>query len=265
VLVGLVAFKLWQGTREEADESKSATRSATRSATKSTTKPSSPAPQPASESKPAGAEKSGDERRRVSKPLTARDVPSIDKEVDVDTVKRAFVRAQEDLKKVSDRQVEIGRELGSKEIAADPSRLLELRGENEKLSSEHYYNEVRAKALEVKVLGLLMMGTSPTPGLRERSEATLREKWSDLVALCETPLKIYYEGEQWARRPLGERNEIADLRAHLLEYGVTLPESIAVAGPAPTAELAAEPLAEPQPEATAVDDAVPAENGAREG
>lgn len=191
-------------------------------------KEATPAKAAASAGEPAAAgatSRPAADRRRVSRALPGFDEFGGQAEEGPESIKKSLVRAQEELKAVADRQVEIGRQLGHKEIAGDPDRLLSLRREDDKLAPEHYWQEVRVKALEVKLLDKLMGGSKTTDeALKERSESTLRQKWAELRELCERPVKIRWEGEQWSRSPAGEPRSIEDLRAHVAEYGVSLPE-----------------------------------------
>ena len=195
----------------------------------------------ATKAETAAAPQPAPERQRVSQALPGYG-DSVRGADSAETVKRTLNKAQEEFKKVSERQVEIGHILGSKEIAGNPDRLLQLRSESEKLASEHYWHEVRTKGLEVKLLDLLMSNaTTAGTELRVRSAGALRQKWDELGELCRNPAKVMWEGGQWTRRPVGDPVEIDDLRLHLVEYGVSLPEGFDVEPPAAAAAAAEEP------------------------
>ena len=199
-------------------------------------KPAAAPPQPAAPAEPAVG-RSANERRRVSQAVPGYDDGPRDRVETAETVKRTLTHAQEEFKKVSERQVEIGNILESKEIAGDPDRMLQLRSEADKLSAEHYWHEVRTKGLEVKLLDRLMSdATTAGTELRVRSAGVLQKKWDELAELCRTPAKVTWEGGQWSRRNLGEPIEVEDLRLHLVEYGVSLPEGFHAPAPAPEVE-----------------------------
>lgn len=193
--------------------------------------PASSKPEPAAASNNGSAAVPVPERRRVSRPLGSYEEyakEQRDARDSHDAAKLAFTRAQEDLKAITDRQIEIGRQLESSEVAGDPDRLLALRSEAEKMGAEHYHYFVRVKAFEIKYLYVLLEGaTTANEELRARSAESIRQKWEDLRQLCMFPVKIMWENGQWSRRPAGESVDVTDLRAHLATFGVTLPENFA--------------------------------------
>jgi hypothetical protein len=161
-----------------------------------------------------------------------------------ESVKRELTRAQEELKKICDRQLELAGLLEREDADGDPNRAHALRNGIDQYAVEHYRSEVRVKALEIKMLELLLGNVKTGDAeLRERSESTLKRKWEDLRALCETPAKIVYESDQWVTVPTGPTASISDLRMWLREFDVVLPER-GVGEPEP-AEALADPAADP--------------------
>jgi hypothetical protein len=99
---------------------------------------------------------------------------------------------------------------------------------------EHYRLDVRVKALEIKVIeALLGDGNTADPGLLERTEAMLKEKWDAVRVLLETPSKIVYTSGQWVSVPTGTTAPVADPRARVRDFGVIMHERPPVVARAP--------------------------------
>jgi hypothetical protein len=163
-------------------------------------------------------------RARVSKPLPG--LGQYVKETEgPETIKRDLVRAQEELKKVSDLQREMTELLEREDVASDTEQSRKLRKEIDEYAIEHYRAEIRVKALEIKMIeALLGGGTTATAELRERSEATLKQKWDEIRTLCETPSKIVLKADQWAVVAVAPTATIANLRARLRDFDVVVPD-----------------------------------------
>jgi hypothetical protein len=159
-----------------------------------------------------------------------------------DTVKRELTRAQEGFKLLCEIQQKLAKDLEKDEIKRDPERLRQLEKDIDDHGTEHYRAEVRIKALEIKMLELLV-GDAKTAdqALRERSEAAIKQKWDALQELCEKQIKIVWRANQWATVTTAPKIEIEDLRTHLLAFDVVMP---GVTPQAPEAEEAAAPEAE---------------------
>ena len=54
----------------------------------------------------------------------------------------------------------------------------------------------------------------------------LKQRWDELRALCETPVKVVWQGGQWTRVSTGPARQIDDIREFLKseEFGVNIPE-----------------------------------------
>jgi hypothetical protein len=164
------------------------------------------------------------QRARVSRPL-ANLGAYVQEQESSESAKRELMRAQDDLKAVSDQQRSLAVYLEKPEITSDPERARALRKDIDEYAIEHYRLEVRVKALEVKVLELLLSESKTSDAaLRERSETMLKQKWDDLRALCETPAKIVLKSDQWVSVQTGPKAPIEDLRAWLRDKDVVLPE-----------------------------------------
>lgn len=165
-------------------------------------------------------------RKRVSRQLPGM-ATYIQEHEGPDTVKRELSRAQDEFKRLCEKQQDLAKYFNSEELNKDPERMRKLRLEIDELSLLHYRTEVRLKALEVKMLEMLVdSGGASDPTLRERTEATIRQKWEDLRTLCETPAKTSWKGEQWVSVATGAKTEIADLRAHLSTFDVAIAERL---------------------------------------
>ena len=163
-------------------------------------------------------------RKRVSRQLPGMETYIQDRE-GPDSVKRDLARAQDDFRRVCDKQQELAKYFNSEELTKDPERMRQLRLESDELALRHYRLEVRVKALEVKMLEMLVdQGGASDPALRDRTEATIRQKWTDLRTLCETPAKTTWKGEQWMSVATAAHASIEDLRAHLASFDVTIAE-----------------------------------------
>lgn len=159
-------------------------------------------------------------RKRVSRQLPGLD-SYVQEQEGPDAVKRDLQRVSDEFKRLCDRQQELARYYNSEELTKDPERLRALRLENDELAIMHYKSEIRVKALEVKMLEMLVdSGGASDPALRVRTETTIRQKWEDLRKLCETPAKTQWKGEQWVSIATGPQSPIADLRAHLATFDV---------------------------------------------
>lgn len=173
-----------------------------------------------------------------------------------ESVKRDLVRSQEVLKQISDRQKDLANHLENEDLKRDPERLRQLKKDVDEYALEHYKAEVRVKALEVKMLEVLLGdGKSTDAELRARTEATIRQKLQDLRTMCETPAKITFRSDDWVSVAAGATHPIADLRAHLHELGIDMIEhSLVDEPPGPktptTPQTPVEPIVEPT-EATA--------------
>jgi hypothetical protein len=163
-------------------------------------------------------------RKRVSRQLPGME-PYIKEHEGPESVKRELARAQEEFRRTCDKQQEIAKYYNSEELTKDPERLRQLRLESDELALKHYRLEVRVKGLEVKMLEMLIdQGGASDAALRERTEVTIKQKWDDLRTLCETPAKTSWKGEQWVSIATASHSPIADLRAHLATFDVTIGE-----------------------------------------
>ena len=168
-----------------------------------------------------------------------------------DTVKRELTRAQEGFKLLCEIQQKLAKDLEKDEIKRDPERLRQLKKDIDEHGTEHYRAEVRIKALEIKMLELLV-GDAKTAdqALRDRSEAAIKQKWDALQELCEKQIRIVWRANQWATVTFAPKIEIEDLRTHLLAFDVVMP---GVTPQALEAEVAAAPEAEAEAEAEEIE------------
>lgn len=240
--VGLLAFivLLQRGRRAKEEEEKSQDSSkrhdhTTKPAAKPTPKPT-PKPATAPVARPviasqtarpgAAPDRSAKPRSRVSRPLPGHASYVQDQE-GPESVKRDLNRAQEELKRISNMQKDLSGYLELDDVKRDPARLRELRKDIDEYGIEHYRAETRVKALEVKMLDVLLNNSkSTTQELRDRSETTLRQKWEELRTFCEAPSKIVWQNDHWVHVATGPKRAVADLRAHLLALDITLPEHL---------------------------------------
>lgn len=163
-------------------------------------------------------------RKRVSRQLPGMET-YIKEHEGPESVKRELARAQDEFRRTCDKQQEIAKYYNSEELTKDPERLRQLRLESDELALKHYRLEVRVKGLEVKMLEMLIdQGGASDAALRERTEVTIKQKWDDLRTLCETPAKTLWKGEQWVSVATASHSPIADLRAHLATFDVTIGE-----------------------------------------
>ncbi len=170
-----------------------------------------------------------------------------------DSVKRELVRAQEEIKRISKTQQELDDHLADEEVIADPARARALRKDADVYATERYQAEIRMKALEIKMLEVLLGGGGTADAeLRARSEVTLKQKWDALRTLCETPSKIVYRSGQWVSVPTGPVTQIADMRAWLRDHDIVIPERSAEEMALAEAALAEAALAEPVPDEPAL-------------
>lgn len=172
---------------------------------------------------PAPSANASPYRKRVSRQLPGME-SYIQEQEGPDAIKRDLARAQDEFRRVCDKQQELAKYFNSEELTKDPERMRQLRLENDELSLRHYRLEVRVKALEVKMLEMLVdHGGASDPALRARTETAIKQKWDDLRTLCETPAKTSWKGEQWVSIATASHSPIADLRAHLASFDVTIP------------------------------------------
>lgn len=173
---------------------------------------------------PATSTSASQYRKRVSRQLPGM-ASYISEQEGPDTVKRELARAQDEFKRLCDKQQEIAKYFNSEELNKDPERMRKLRLESDELALQHYRSEIRFKALEVKMLEMLVdHGGASDATLRDRTEATIKQKWEDLRTLCETPAKTVWKAEQWVSVATGQHTAIPDLRAHLSTYDVVIVE-----------------------------------------
>jgi hypothetical protein len=178
---------------------------------------------PAPPAAPATAANASQYRKRVSRQLPGME-SYIQEQEGPDAIKRDLARAQDEFRRVCDKQQELAKYFNSEELNKDPERMRQLRLENDELALRHFRLEVRVKALEVKMLEMLVdHGGASDPALRSRTEATIKQKWEDLRTLCETPAKTSWKGEQWVSVATASHSPIEDLRAHLASFDVTIP------------------------------------------
>lgn len=185
---------------------------------------------PAQPAAPATSANASQYRKRVSRQLPGME-SYIKEQEGPDAIKRDLARAQDEFRRVCDKQQELAKYFNSEELNKDPERMRQLRLENDELALRHFRLEVRVKALEVKMLEMLVdHGGASDPALRMRTEATIKQKWEDLRTLCETPAKTSWKGEQWVSVATASHSPIEDLRTHLASFEVTIaPRSTAPA------------------------------------
>lgn len=177
---------------------------------------------PATAAAPSTSANASQFRKRVSRQLPGMET-YIQEHEGPDSVKRELARAQDDFRRLCDKQQELAKYFNSEELNKDPERMRQLRLESDELALRHFRLEVRLKALEVKMLEMLVdHGGASDPILRDRTEATIRQKWDDLRTLCETPAKTTWKGEQWVSVATAVRVTIDDLRSHLASFDVTI-------------------------------------------
>lgn len=177
---------------------------------------------PAQPAAPATSANASQYRKRVSRQLPGME-SYIKEQEGPDAIKRDLARAQDEFRRVCDKQQELAKYFNSEELNKDPERMRQLRLENDELALRHFRLEVRVKALEVKMLEMLVdHGGASDPALRTRTEATIKQKWDDLRTLCETPAKTSWKGEQWVSVATASHAVIEDLRTHLASFDVTI-------------------------------------------
>jgi hypothetical protein len=168
-----------------------------------------------------------------------------------DKVKKELSSAQYALNKIIEKQKEIADRMTKPEATRDPERLRSLKTESDELAVDHYKAQIRVKAYEIKMLLIFLSeGIGGDPSLRERSEATLNQRWEELTAYCSNPQKIWWSDGQWISSSTGFPVTIENLREHLLKYEVTLPERRGSAGGSPSTPEASTPVEGSPPEAS---------------
>ena len=164
------------------------------------------------------------QRKRVSRPIPGL-ADYVKEESEPDRVKRELTEAQAAFKKVTERQKELADTTIMESLTGDPERVRAVKKETDELSLQHYSASVRVKALEVKMLmTFLAQGIGGDQSLKERSEATLAQRWDELRTYCENPVKIWWRDGGWVSSPSGPVREIPDLREHLVTVDITLPD-----------------------------------------